>query len=1231
MLKATDMIPEFIRISKENVQSPVARFLANYNNNGTELHKYVGNGERTYRDPDLFYLLLKHAAFDMKYARDIMLLRYALEADIPYRFHYELYYYPRTNSAERCVYVFTKYVHLMQRELMFTEREAVRILSLFAGARPYFPKAVEEYKGTFLKEISKKEEHKRNIEKKIREARLGSSEEKGDVAEDYYNGWKVDTDRAEAYKWADEADKYGDEPRSRAIKGNILYTGDVVPKDQAKGLALLMSAADDGDGYAAYVLAISFWQDFSNKNDEAFKWAKRSYELGYRPGEVLLGIFYADGVGTQRDKRKALPYLLKNLPKHDSTAELGTAWVFENEPFKNTAIYSEHVCKSAELGKLSIVKGFAEDHEKGSHANISFDRIVLLLRDLAHSGDAEAKYKLACYFRSGKAKADDLYYKNWLDRLQDEDRCGTQLARESKGTPLSDILARRWYEDAVMSGYRFDEEDYADFLGGTDRGAAVINRYVEDECRRVLKSGQGNKYEKKLLSRVIYRNCGNRLLNYVQRFYSDLAEHGDCEAACALADFYLEMSWFAKEPHLITFVLKDAIAAEMPDALLNDALIWSRSEDKAAAEEKLLHTEEVCLKGWKERRDPGCAEVLGRLYEERGDKKRAYKYYEYAAEKGPSEYSLMKLLPLYLSGDESDSALYDAEKAKKIIGIGEQSGYPYVLAEIGRCYWRGRIVDRDPAKADRLFMISADLCCRTAWDSLAGSFNRHSGHFTCAALIRKRTAAEAALGFESRISVYTDMLLGKRIGLSRLLYCSPDVAKAEKWLYYALEKCGYSWAYRELSDLYAEDPNKLSELYCTFAAARCGIESAKDNLLNNSPGIGIEKIRTSFRPPAEHIAKRLKELLAADSDIPAKALGYLLLMSCRNKSDIPAVTSLYLAFCCGSAKLLRSSGYERAEEKLVSVTGMPPENASVILACIASAYGSDMTVPEKKKKARNRLKQQEELIEQLRDLSSSDFEQVTEIYRKLAEIGNGDACYFLGRFYEGHPKHDRETALSWFMKGAELGNRRCEAFVGQYLLSDRSDRKNRYKAAWYLSDSAPVSLLGMYFLELCDTAPGAAMREDAIEWAQRCPDKAQGFFGALGLDKKTGDFSFDEPAEDSLFGAELKQRTPKDCVEFTPVFGNTDKENNVQCSADLIFNAIKGDIDAIHQLIRIYTLTPFYKDQTAHALFWTKRLYELRSPDCFELAQRIIMNSCKPGKAEEEFERLKKLWTRKRD
>jgi len=96
-----------------------------------------------------------------------------------------------------------------------------------------------------------------------------------------------------------------------------------VPKDEAKGKALIRKAAESGDADAQFNYGISCTKGKRGAQGfaEAVKWYRKAAEQGHMFAQVNLGICYAKGSGVSQDHSEAVKWYRRAADQGDAYAQ----------------------------------------------------------------------------------------------------------------------------------------------------------------------------------------------------------------------------------------------------------------------------------------------------------------------------------------------------------------------------------------------------------------------------------------------------------------------------------------------------------------------------------------------------------------------------------------------------------------------------------------------------------------------------------------------------------------------------------------------------------------------------------------------------------------------------------------------------------------------------------------------------------------------------------------------
>ena len=143
-------------------------------------------------------------------------------------------------------------------------------------------------------------------------AERGNAEAQTSVAEAYFYGRGVETNRAEAVRWYARAAESGYAP-AQASLGLCSFRGWGCQKDLDVAVLWYRRAARQGEPSAMNNLAFCYLHGIGVDRDEAegFRLALESAQLGFAPAQTLVAECYLDGRGVEQDVERAETWLYR--------------------------------------------------------------------------------------------------------------------------------------------------------------------------------------------------------------------------------------------------------------------------------------------------------------------------------------------------------------------------------------------------------------------------------------------------------------------------------------------------------------------------------------------------------------------------------------------------------------------------------------------------------------------------------------------------------------------------------------------------------------------------------------------------------------------------------------------------------------------------------------------------------------------------------------------------------
>lgn len=191
------------------------------------------------------------------------------------------------------------------------------------------------------------------------------------IAKIYYYGNGCAQNYEEAFKWFLKAANAG-QTVVYGWLGLVYYEGKGCNKNYGEAIKWFKKAAENGDSSCYGYLGSSYYelQDFQ----EAFKWTSKAVENGDIASNTGLGIMYVNGLGTERNEKKALDCFKKAASIGDAFAcfWLGSMYFDGKGTSINEAEGFKWTQKAAEKGYVGsyIALGFCFEKGKGTEKNI---------------------------------------------------------------------------------------------------------------------------------------------------------------------------------------------------------------------------------------------------------------------------------------------------------------------------------------------------------------------------------------------------------------------------------------------------------------------------------------------------------------------------------------------------------------------------------------------------------------------------------------------------------------------------------------------------------------------------------------------------------------------------------------------------------------------------------------------------------------------------------------------
>lgn len=259
---------------------------------------------------------------------------------------------------------------------------------------------------------------------------------------DYQHGIGSTVDEAKAVYWYLQAANQG-HPEAQLLLGDCFWNGIGVERDKNQAYKWYQSAANNGEPRAQYYIGLFYQRgDYLDcvpiDSEKAFIWVKKAAEQEYISAQCLLGAFFWNGFGTERNEEKSLEWYLKAAQEGDAVAQenagliyirrqgktnkkkafewfskaaergdaeaqqnLGSCYLYGDGVEKNERLAFEWYSKSAEQGFAVAQRYVADCFYIGSGTNQDYGKAFQYYCLAADKGDSYAYCSLGFCYKNG--------------------------------------------------------------------------------------------------------------------------------------------------------------------------------------------------------------------------------------------------------------------------------------------------------------------------------------------------------------------------------------------------------------------------------------------------------------------------------------------------------------------------------------------------------------------------------------------------------------------------------------------------------------------------------------------------------------------------------------------------------------------------------------------------------------------------------------------------------------
>ena len=185
----------------------------------------------------------------------------------------------------------------------------------------------------------------------------------------------------------------------------LLYTGDIIVKDEEKAFKWFRLAAEGGIDESQFHLGLEYFQGKTMERDyrEALKWFRAAAENGYPPAQYYLGLCYYNGYGVFRDYGLAIRWFTLASDMNYSPAIISLADAYMNNPERDYKeayrLYKRASESGDERGYYKL--GCCYYKGKGTPRNF-IEASKCFRRGMEISKDTDCQYMLAMMYIKGE-------------------------------------------------------------------------------------------------------------------------------------------------------------------------------------------------------------------------------------------------------------------------------------------------------------------------------------------------------------------------------------------------------------------------------------------------------------------------------------------------------------------------------------------------------------------------------------------------------------------------------------------------------------------------------------------------------------------------------------------------------------------------------------------------------------------------------------------------------------
>lgn len=162
----------------------------------------------------------------------------------------------------------------------------------------------------------------------------------------------------------------------------------------------IISKANNGDAKAQYSLALKYYNgsaDFNKNHAEAFVWALKAAKQGHKESQDFVGFCYWAGDGVEKDLSQAVKWytLSANQGYTNAMKNLGVCYGNGQGVVKNLTTSFQWYLKAAEAGDSDAMYIVANRYQNGNGVTTNATKAKEWIEKASEGGNSDAQYDLA--------------------------------------------------------------------------------------------------------------------------------------------------------------------------------------------------------------------------------------------------------------------------------------------------------------------------------------------------------------------------------------------------------------------------------------------------------------------------------------------------------------------------------------------------------------------------------------------------------------------------------------------------------------------------------------------------------------------------------------------------------------------------------------------------------------------------------------------------------------------